>query len=387
MKNFLRWIWFALALLLFLCSFLVWGSAPTSWSWITAILIGEWGHYAALAAVILLALSWRRDRLGYATALLAIVAGLFCLKPALQAAFIADTLAARCSDAFSAPPGKTGRVTPFRVLDLFRGIPISKVKVSEHVYADDGRKQLRLDLYEPMHATVPPPLVVVVHGGSWKGGSKSQLSALNRYLSHEGYAVAALNYRHAPSAPFPAAVEDVFRAIDFLKSHSSELHLDATRMVLLGRSAGAQIALTAAYGEKESAIRGVVDFYGPADLVLGYEHPSRPGVLDSKKILEDYLGGPPNERSEAYRDGSAVNLVTEKTPPTLLVHGELDPIVWPEQSERLNARLTSAGRPHLSLALPWATHGCDANLNGPSGQLSLYAIDRFLAAFLPLNLD
>ena len=114
--------------------------------------------------------------------------------------------------------------------------------------------------------------------------------------------------------------------------------------------------------------------------MLGYEKPSRRGVLDSKRVLEDYLGGAPDERAEAYAAASPVAHVNETTPSTLLIHGELDPIVWPIHSEALAARLQRAQRPHLYLSLPWATHGCDANLSGPSGQLSAFAMERFLAA-------
>ena len=102
-------------------------------------------------------------------------------------------------------------------------------------------------------------------------------------------------------------------------------------------------------------------------------------MLDSRKVLEDYLGGTPAQKPEVYAAASPSNFVNATTPPTLLIHGRLDPIVWPEQSERLAARLKENGRPYFHLYLPWATHGCDANLHGPSGQLSLYAIDRFLA--------
>jgi acetyl esterase/lipase len=73
-------------------------------------------------------------------------------------------------------------------------------------------------------------------------------------------------------------------------------------------------------------------------------------------------------------------LVDAATPPTLLVHGRLDTLVWYRQSERLAARLAAAGVPHYFLSLPWATHAVEYNLNGPSGQLTAYALAWFLAA-------
>ena len=375
---------FVIALLLFGCSLLVVVSAPTASLWIISILVAEWGHFFALAALLVGGLSWRRNRLGLGTALLALMSAILFLSPALRADLIARSLPDRCTDAFG-PGNGSGRPTPFRIRELFQRFPDAEVNVSEHVYATDGKKELKLDLYRSQRGGDSPPIILILHGGSWSGGSKEQLPAINRYLAREGFAVAVINYRHAPKWPFPAALDDVFRAIEFLKAHAVGLQVDATRLVLIGRSAGGQLALSAAFAGREPAIRGVISFYGPADLVLGYEKPSRRWVLDSKRVLEDYLGGSPSEKPAEYAAGSAINFVNAATPPTLLIHGQLDPIVWPEQSERLDAALSAVARPHLYLSLPWATHGCDANLHGPSGQLSLYAIDRFLAAVLRQN--
>ncbi len=370
----------ATALLLFLCSLLVVFSAPTTSLWILAIVIAEWGHFVALVALILAAISWKLGRWGVIAAVIALAAAFLCLLPSLRAAVIARTLPARCTAAFGEATNPKGRAVPFSLIDLFRGVPTDGVEVTEHVYATDGTKQLKLSLYRAKENAEPQPIVIMVHGGGWYRGNKEQLPAIDRHLAREHYAVASINYRHAPRFTSPAAVEDVFRAIAFLKTNAARWQLDPTRIVLIGRSAGGQIALSAAYAGREPAICGVVGFYSPSDLVRGYEVPSRRWVLDSGKVLRDYLGGSPNEKSEAYVAASPINFVNAATPPTLLIHGQLDPIVWPNQSERLAARLQQAGRPHLYLALPWATHGCEANLSGPSGQLSLYAVDRFLAA-------
>ncbi|MGI9088552.1 MAG: alpha/beta hydrolase fold domain-containing protein [Chthoniobacterales bacterium] len=377
----MRWFLLALAFLFFLCALLVLGSAPTASLWIAAIVLGEWGHDAALLAFLLALIAWRWSR---AAAFLALAAGLLCLLPAARALVLARTLPARCTSAFGNAENLSGRATPFSPLDLFRGLPTDGVEVSEQVYArDDPKHPLKLDLYRARDRTTAPPIILMIHGGSWNSGNKKQLPALNRYLAREGYAVASFNYRHAPEFRSPAQVEDVFRALDFLKANARVLALDPTRVVLIGRSAGGQIALSAAYAGRDPAIRGVVGFYAPSDLVLGYNHPSRRAVLDSQKVLREYLGGSPNEKSDAYAQASSINFVNVATPPTLLIHGLLDPIVWPEQSANLAQRLDQGGRPHLYLSLPWATHGCDANLSGPSGQLSTYAIDRFLGAFMP----
>ena len=376
------WLLFGVVAIFFLCSLFVFLSAPTSWLWVAALLVVEWGHWFALAALLLAFVSWRRGRRGRLTAALAFVSAALMLSPAIRAAGINRSLPNRLSDALGSLQALEGRPRPFVWLDLFRGLPTSGVTVSEHVYAQVGSKTLTLDLYRGPEVTAPEPIILMVHGGSWRRGNKQQLTELNRYLAHEHYAVASINYRHAPKAQFPAPVEDTFAAIEFLKRHAAEWQLDATRIVLIGRSAGGQIALLAAYDGREAGIKGVVALYAPSDLVLGYEHPSRRWVLDSRQVLENYLGGSPAEKRATYDAASPIRFVGSASPPTLLIHGDLDPIVWPEQSARLAARLKEANRPVFRLYLPWGTHGCDANLNGPSGQLSTYAIDRFLANVL-----
>ncbi len=367
--------------LLFLCSFLVWLSAPTAELWIVAIILSEWGHFAAIGLLVGAALAWRLGN--RVTALVALLAAFNLLSPLVRAVAIARTLPEKCTASFGNAVSAAGsRANPISLRDLFFGVPTSGVRVTEIVYAQNGAKPLKLDLYQATDATGPQPLIVMVHGGSWNGGNKAELPALNRYLARRHYAVAAINYRHAPKQPFPAAVEDVFRAIDFLRRHAVEGRIDMSRIVLIGRSAGAQIALSVAYAGKEPSIRGVVSFYGPTDLVFGYENPSARWVLDSKKVLEDYLSGPLAAQRDAYVAASPVNFVNASTPPTLLIHGSLDPLVSPRHSELLAARLREVGRPNLFVRLPWATHGCDANLSGPSGQLSLYALDRFLGEIL-----
>ncbi len=371
---------FVLTVLLFLCSLLTLVSASTAALWIVAILVAEWGHYAAIVALALAALAWRSGRFGRLTTVLALTTAALCLSPALRAVGVARALPERCTQAFGNAWSSRGRAAPFKFADLFRGLPGAEVEVTEHTYATDASKLLKLDLYRQRGATYAQPIVVMVHGGSWNGGRKEQLTGANPHLARQGYAVAAINYRNAPKAPFPAAVDDLFRALDYLKANAEQLHLDPKRIALVGRSAGGQIALSAAYSGREPNIRGVVGFYAPGDMVLGYNEPSSRWVLDSKKVLQDYLSGSPTENPQTYTAASPVNFVNAATPVTLLIHGLLDPIVWPKQSRALAAKLHEAGRPHLLLELPWATHGCDANASGPSGQLSLYAMDRMLAA-------
>ena len=95
--------------------------------------------------------------------------------------------------------------------------------------------------------------------------------------------------------------------------------------------------------------------------------------------MRRYLGGPPAAVQAAYDSASALQHVTAAAPPTLLLHGENDTLVWHRHSERLDARLAEFGVPRVFVHLPWATHAFEYNLHGPGGQLTTHALEWFLA--------
>lgn len=372
---FLRLGWGALTLALALLAVF---RAPSYLLWQVAVLVTEWGHVLAAAALAPLLPGWRRTTAGRAGAALGVIAAGLALSPLGRAVAPARALPARLEAAFGQPARPIGRPAPLDAIDLVRGVPLPAIAPERLVYASVGGQDLVLDLYRAPGADGPAPLVVVVHGGSWQSGDSTQLEPLNRYLAGRGYTVAAITYRLAPTWTFPAARDDVLAAVAFLKGRAAELSLDPARIVLLGRSAGGQLALLAAYSSGDPAIVGAISFYGPADMAFGYANPSDPRVIDSRATLEAYLGGTPDSAASAYAAASPITFVGPDTPPTLLIHGGRDELVTFRQSERLAARLAEAGRPHLLLALPWATHGADFNLSGPTGQLSTYAVEHFL---------
>ncbi len=373
-----------LTVLLFAAALLIVVPAQTYVLWEASVAVNGLGHWLAIIGVLLLLPGWKRG-VGKTSAILAAVSIILLLLPVLQATVIARNLPPRLESAFGSVqprslPGAAPRDKPLSLLTLFRRPPSPEVRMATMRYVVRDGKPLELDVYRRNREMSPAPLVIAIHGGSWRSGYRADLPALNYYLASRGFVVATPSYRFAPQFPFPAASKDIDAAISFLKTNAKELGIDSTRIVLLGRSAGGQLALLAGYTRGDSAIKGVVSLYGPTDQKWGWDNPSNPRVYNSAETLSAFLNGDPVRQPEAYRASSPLNFVGPKTPPTLMIHGAMDPLVSSRQSLRLDSALVANKRPHLFIELPWATHGCDYIFNGPCGQISTYAIERFVAA-------
>ena len=358
--------------------------APVYPLFLCAVVATEWGHFLAIVSLSLL-VGWQRARFGVPGALLGSVAFLLLISPlfraTLRAASVDEDLKAAFGDAPPrAPQGAPARPKPLVFGDLLFGAASAPVTRTTEVYATPAGVPLSADIYRPNSPPPHLPIVLVVHGGSWRGGDRAEPAALNRYLAAHGYLVVSIDYRLAPRFRFPAGPEDVAAAVAWIKKEAGRLGADASNIVLLGRSAGAHLALLEAYTAHDPAIRGVIDFYGPNDLTFAWDHPSNPLVLDTPGLLTDFLGGSPQKFPEQYAKSSALDAAGKSSPPTLLLHGGRDEMVWVKQAERLEPKLRAAGVRVYSLVLPWATHGFDYNFSGPGGQISTYAVERFLAA-------
>jgi dipeptidyl aminopeptidase/acylaminoacyl peptidase len=125
-------------------------------------------------------------------------------------------------------------------------------------------------------------------------------------------------------------------------------------------------------------VKGVISYYGPADMIWGYQNPANTRIYNSCQVLEDYMGGSYSQNPAQYAAGSPIEFVDERSVPTLMIYGQNDVWVAYHHSTRLAQKLQQYKVPHFLLTLPWATHGFDYTLNGPGGQLATYAVLRFL---------
>jgi acetyl esterase/lipase len=261
------------------------------------------------------------------------------------------------------------------------------------VYATVDGQPLALDVYRPPASATPVPAVIVIHGGGWSSGDKGETPLQSERLAARGYAVFDIQYRLGPQPNWLAAVGDVKCAIGWVKQHAREagVEVDPQRVTLLGRSAGGHLALLAGYtaGDPslppscpapDTRVESVISFYGPTDLVWGYEHPANPRVYPSAQKLRAFLGGPPSTVPDAYQKCTIGNYVTARTPRTLLIQGNQDQFVSPVHVHLLAPKLTAAGVPHDVVIIPYGQHGFDYVVGGLSNQIAETAVLRFLEA-------
>jgi acetyl esterase/lipase len=323
---------------------------------------------AGLAAVFL---PGGRGAVGIATCAVGVIGAALLVQPCAQAFLIGRQLPGKLERQFG-HSDIAGR--PFTFAGLFRRWPAPAPK---ETFSYSG--SLQLDFY-PAIGRSHAPCVIVIHGGGWDNGDRGQIPQFNDWLARGGYAVADISYRLAPGSIWPAQRDDVAAAIAYVKGHAPSWGVDASRLVILGRSAGGQIAEACAYGLRDPAVRGVVALYAPSDMRFAWTLGREDDALNSPRLLRRFLGGTPETAGAAYDSSSGILLAGAGSPPTLLVHGSIDTLVWERHSVRLASRLTEAGVPNLLVSLPWATHALDYNLSSPSGQLTAYSVAWFLAA-------
>lgn len=289
------------------------------------------------------------------------------------------TLGSGYTQQISAPIQSQWRSQPFVLADSFRSLPLPSVRVTTNIpFAAPADVPLTLDVYRPAQ-TGAYPGVIMVHGGAWRSGSSKDNDSFNRYLAAQGYTIAAISYRLAPAHRFPAQLEDVQTAVRFILQHATEYELDPNRLVIMGRSAGAHLAMLAAYQPDAPNFRAVVNYYGPVNLEKGYYDLPNPDPIDARTVLKSLIGGAPPEFPTLYQQASPWNFVRQNLPPTLLIYGDRDHVVQSKFGRQLAERLRSQNNVALFLHLPWAEHAFDAVFNGVSNQLALYYTERFLA--------
>lgn len=256
--------------------------------------------------------------------------------------------------------------------------------------AGAGGRDLRCDVYTPPGVTAgdSAPCVVIVHGGAWRSGDKSQLRGYGILLGRAGYVCIAPEYRLVGEAPWPAQIQDVKAAIRWARASAGELGIDPDRIAIEGNSAGAHLALVAGgtpnlpefEGEGgnagvSTAVAAVAAIYPPTIFVDPTTERSK-GALPLLALIDD--GGD----AEAARLASPVHHITPEFPPTLLVHGTSDTTVPVSASVRMYEELVAAGVPadlHLYAEQPHAFDAQPSFGRQVAAEMLLF-LDRYVPA-------
>lgn len=252
------------------------------------------------------------------------------------------------------------------------------------VFATVNDQPLALDLYRP--AGTPVGVIVWVHGGAWRAGTRASVDLQG--MTARGWAVASVDYRLSTVARFPAQVHDLKAAIRYLRAHAGDLGLPSTPFVIAGSSAGAHLAalvgvsnesavLEGAIGadlETSSSVQAAVSLYGASDLLTILAQSTPHGLEVRRPALDLLLGGQPEDVPEMAKLASPVYHVDDRDPPLYLSHGDQDPQMPVNQSLELLGAYEAHQRPvHLEIK-PGSAHGGPA-FTAPD---ELDRIDAFL---------
>lgn len=263
------------------------------------------------------------------------------------------------------------RLSSFKLAAVLAGlaiIPAPAQSLKEDIeYARVGHLSLKLDLHMPKEAN--PPLVIYVHGGGWGSGSKADMPLAG--LVDLGFAVASVDYRLSNQAPFPAQIHDIKAAIRFLRAKHGELHIRTDRIGITGSSAGGHLAalvgvtngneaLEGSEGDhldQSSDVQAIVSFFGASNLQTILSQSTERGLKMRVPALQLLLGGQPDEKPDLARLASPVFHVDAADPPLLLIHGDADPQMPPEQSDELAQAYRKARLKVQHVVLPGSVHG------------------------------
>jgi acetyl esterase/lipase len=226
-------------------------------------------------------------------------------------------------------------------------------------YGTDDKQ--KMDVYLPAgRDTVNTKLMVLIHGGAWMQGDKADFTAnindIKKLLP--GYAFANINYRLynnlTGANKFPSQEEDVKAALSYLLGKKAEYHF-SNKVVLLGASAGAHLALLQGYKNAGSITpKAIISYFGPTDLAYLYNNP---GLAYVPGVLAGIVGSTPALNAAAYASSSPINYVTPKSAPTLLLQGDKDLLVPVAQANLLGEKLKAAGVTYELVVYPNEEHG------------------------------
>ena len=235
-------------------------------------------------------------------------------------------------------------------------------------FATHSGVALHGDLYLPVK-TGRVPIVIGLPGGGWRVGSRAQVADWGRHLAQRGYGCFAIDYRHTTMGKmFPEAVNDVVAAMRFVAAHADDWQVDATRMVMMGSSAGAHLAALASLAAERfdpspgapglPRVAGMVLAYGVYDLARQWQHGLGLNQAEGEDRQARFLGADPYEDPDLYHLASPIRHVTYRRNyiKSMVIWGDQDEVVPCSQSLEFLVALQQARFRVRSCAVMGAGH-------------------------------
>ncbi|MEO7983154.1 MAG: alpha/beta hydrolase [Bacteroidota bacterium] len=235
--------------------------------------------------------------------------------------------------------------------------PLTDTTIQNISYGANATQKLDLGL--PAGRTATTPLVIIVHGGGWSSGDKTELSWLLNGLKQRGFAAANINYRLALTSAdnYKMELDDLDSAIQFTLRQSTQYSFNGQKLYIVGHSAGGHLSLCYAYTRNANGkVKAVSAMAGPSNLFsMSYYNP-----VVFNPILQPFLGVPlypiTIASEQRYKSCSPQYQVTSSSSPTILFHGESDFFITPDQSTNLAFTLGTLGVDKKVILYPFTFH-------------------------------
>jgi len=218
-------------------------------------------------------------------------------------------------------------------------------KIKDLEFAVVDGHSLKLDLYLPENVK-SAPLLVWIHGGGWRAGSKNNSSI--SWMAEKGFAVASISYRLTDKAIFPAQIHDCKAALRWLRANKSKYGYSSEKVAVAGSSAGGMLAAlmgtsgdvkalegnVGGNNDQSSRVDAVIDFYGASDFILRSKTQAHRANKEGSVVYR-LLGGGADKKVELAKLASAAYHVSSDDPPMLVFHGDKDNTVLLDQSLKI----------------------------------------------------
>ena len=250
------------------------------------------------------------------------------------------------------------------------GIEVKK----DIVYKQVDSTSLQLDIYRLKSLGKAAPVLIFIHGGGWSKGKRSDYLPYLLDYAQKGYVTVTVSYSLSGVAHFPAAMQDVQTAVQWIRENSAAYMINPEKIALIGGSAGGHLAMMVGYADEKpgGGVQAIVNLYGPTDLSTEYAR--------NRGECLSFLGTSYQERPELYEAASPRTHISRDDPPTLIFHGTIDALVPVSQSDSLHQWLDRAGVPNEYHRLKGWPHTMD--LSTKVNDYCQYYMDAFFKKYL-----